>query len=94
MQTWKDTTSYSQHEKHPKEARTWELRTNNLRLAVTRHIDYPECWVLDCRELGLSKNLLESKEIGAAKREAVEKLSSYVDKLAEELHQLVKLHKL
>lgn len=68
---WKDISSYGRNDTD-RTPRSFEIRTRNLRIAVTRHIHLPaDQWGLDCYELAIFLRALQSKDIEDAKKEAL-----------------------
>ena len=68
--SWKDVTSYSQRDKEHIPA-TWELRSEQLTVVVTRHIYRPGKWCLSCRQLGIDLLELSEDDEGEAKEKAL-----------------------
>ena len=72
MNDWKDVTSYSGGRRGNQEPQSWSLQLPWIILIVTRHVDYePDQWLLNCHQLGLKMEEMRSKDIEAAKKEAV-----------------------
>jgi hypothetical protein len=87
MKTWEDKTgrSYGEKDRTPK---TWELNTNKLRIIVTRHMDYAEDdWCARCYDIGMDLVRLKSKDIDAAKKEAIELVSFRLKQMLASLEQ-------
>lgn len=85
---WMDTTSYSRGEKN-RVPRVWRVDLGKVDITVHRHIDYPDAWMLKCNYLGLNREL-SSKEVEAAKHEAVTSVKSEIDRKIDEFkRQLV-----
>lgn len=67
---WKDISSYSRNDKD-RTPKTWEFAGVGVRVVVTRHMDYsPDVWLARC-EPYFSIVELKSKDIAAAKNEAM-----------------------
>lgn len=72
---WKDITSYPRSGRKPgEEPRTWEITSGTMRVVVTRHLDHPGDWLMRCDEIGCHGSVLKSRDIDAAKREALERV--------------------
>lgn len=72
---WRDATSYKRGGKgENEEPRTWEIESGTMRVVVTRHLDYPGDWLMRCDEIGCHSSVLKSRDITAAKLEALERV--------------------
>mgnify|MGYP001576635885 CR=1 FL=1 len=78
---WLDVTSYSQGE--ARVPRTWQRRTPNLRLVVTRLLHH-EGWWLQVRDLGIDGVALGNAEIEAALTEAMSIVREHLGRLVQE----------
>lgn len=76
MSEWKDTTSYGRGGPKPgEEPSAWQITLGTMRVVVTRHINHdPADWIMRCDEIGLGLFPLASRDIEAAKREALERV--------------------
>jgi hypothetical protein len=73
--TWKDATSYSRDDRK-REPTIWETHVSGVEVMVHRHIyNGPDTWLLSCRDVGIERRELRSKDIDAAKREAAKLLA-------------------
>ena len=76
---WTDTTSYARNERGTVPARTWSSReVKGIRrpIVVTRRHGIPDVWHVTCHGLDLDGVPLQSKDIEAAKNEAVNLIQS------------------
>jgi hypothetical protein len=84
---WKDVTSYSQNDTHRIPA-SWELKVGSLSIIVTRYIHYnPDDWLLHCGEV-FDRKLLKSKDIEAAKQEAIKLVYEYFAETTKKLNAM------
>ena len=67
---WKDVTPWKSHETDRSQPRTWEIRSGNVRVCVTR-LHQLKGWFMHCAALHLDSVPLDSTSIEDAKREAV-----------------------
>ncbi len=81
---WKDVTSYSRDDKEwiP---RIWELRLNECKVVVHRHIHHPGTWLLTCRELHIERSDLLTDDQNEAFNKVADiipkKIQQNIDKL-------------
>lgn len=85
---WKDTTSYSRNEPlEERIPRTWEWRTTNLRIVLTRlHGADPTMWFMRCHDIGIDCLSLKSVLLEDAQEEAYGMVR---DRLAWMLKELI-----
>jgi len=86
---WEDDTSYSRSETNRVPA-VWGLKTKTMRISVHRHIHYPpDMWLCSC---GLFDKLaLESKDIDAAKAEALRKVHEVLTEMLKDITKVTTL---
>lgn len=83
---WKDTTSYSQREVD-RVPRSWSCDIAKTDVTIFRHIHYPpDIWLIKCNYLGIKREL-SSKEVEAAKSEAVALVKGEIEKKIAELQK-------
>ena len=71
---WKDISSHSKSSKD-RTPKTWQTSIAGIRLVITRHRDYdPDDWIVRSHPELLDSELLESKDVDAAKAEAESRL--------------------
>lgn len=81
MAKWKDDSSYSRNDPHPRVATVWSLELpQRLRVIVHRHIHVPGVWFLSCHRLGIDTEQLKASELEDAKAEALETLIELVSR--------------
>ena len=66
---WDDVTSYQRGDTE-RVPRSWKYHAGGLKIVVTRHIDYPGVWILQC-EPWFSARQLASDDAEDAKAEAL-----------------------
>jgi len=79
---WKDISSYSQSDKDRKPT-TFERHVGKLRLVVTRHIHYPNKWVI--RSDGIFEHLINDCNTDQAKDTATDMLKKCLEAALKEL---------
>lgn len=81
--TWNDVTIYEQSDR-ARIPEVWDIRGPGITITVTRHQNHgPDAWVLFCEEAGIRfGERLKAREIEAAKREALERVSARLTQLA------------
>ena len=90
---WEDETAYSntvgehQGEIDP---RTWATYVNGVQVIVTRHVYFPETWVLLCRYLHLDLIDLHTDDIEKAKANALAKIRQTIEERVGELQEILK----
>ena len=65
---WEDVTSYSRGDTG-RVPRSWKYNAGGLKIVVTRHVDYPGAWILQC-DPWFPARLLVSTDVENAKTEA------------------------
>lgn len=78
---WKDITRWSRDETDRSEPRTWEIRSGNLRVCVTR-LHRLEGWFMHSFALGINDAQLDSANIDDAKREAIDRVGQKISELS------------
>lgn len=72
---WRDSTSYSQSEPHPRTPRTFSLQEKHLGKAYITvtcgHIYFPGKWIMFCGDLRIDQKELRAKTEAEAKAEAI-----------------------
>lgn len=71
MIEWKDQTSFSRGETD-RTPRVWTGRVGAVSIAVLRHRDYPDTWVMQCELISLWPRDLETNDVDDAKRKALD----------------------
>lgn len=79
---WRDTTSYSQFEKHPRTPRSWAIGEHPYRVSVYR-MNRLGGWFMTCHQLGLNQTQLHSECLDDAKAEALERVGAMLAAITE-----------
>lgn len=87
---WKDVTNYSRDDK-VREPAEWELRTKSLRICVHRYIGCGEAWFLTCHDLSIVRHDLDTTDVAAAQKKAINVIVRRVRSLAAEVAALVEV---
>lgn len=84
--TWRDVTSYSRDTApEDRKPRTWEFKTENLTVVVSRRI-HREGWFLTCHQLMIDQ-VLDADDADAARAEAMVRVREWLLVAREELPQ-------
>ena len=78
---WKDVTPWKSHDKDQSEPRTWEIRSGNVRVVVTR-MHGLKGWFMHRAALGINDAQLGSANIDDAKREAIDRVGQKIKGLS------------
>jgi hypothetical protein len=76
--TWTDETSYQRGERGNIPPRTWSTKVGALTIIVTRHIHWPDTWLVNCRQLYLDQRDLHTGDVEEAKRRAIVRIKELV----------------
>lgn len=80
---WKDATSYSQGERGKRPPSSWECEIAGFRVWISsRHVAYPDSWVMTCRDMGLDVHYLGESE-GVPAEQAQKQAINFAAKIAQ-----------
>jgi hypothetical protein len=88
---WKDVTSYSQRDKE-KIPRTLELRKLspfNTRLVISRHIHYPDTWLVSCKGTDIDNVDLHTDNVEEAKQKAIDCIMNYASRMLDKWNEII-----
>lgn len=81
---WKDVSSRSQGQKD-RTPTAWELRTEEIRVTVHRHVYNPAAWFVSCYDLGIEARELSPKDADGAKAAALNAVKVRLREMLESL---------
>lgn len=81
---WRDKSSWSQSD-GPEVRKTptaWEIQSGSLRVTIHHYVGMKDTWLVSCHAIGVSAQVLKSKNHRAAGREAIAYVRDHVKRLA------------
>lgn len=63
----------------------WDYETEELKICIHCHMNYPGDRILSCQDVGIEKKVLFSKDIELAKEEAIAKVKMKLKKMLKSL---------
>jgi thiosulfate reductase cytochrome b subunit len=84
-------TAESFHKDSKGKSTTWITNPGGMQVIVTRHIHFPDTWVLLCRDLGFDMIDLHADDADSAKVNALDRVKRTIEERVEKLQSVLEV---